>query len=484
METSPVFRGNLAERQLPEVLNHLARSAETGTLFLQHHSVCKSLYLENGKVIFAASNDPDDRLGPLLLRRRKVTAKQLEELGTRVSPGKRLGTVLVLQGILQPNDLYHCVLEQITEIAFSVFDWNEGSFEFVREPLPQKEVILLNITMPDLILMGMMRITRWSTIHRALPSMDAVYRKKDGWSPIVRTMNLPGEAENLMELFDRPRTLNEVLAISRMGDFDTCRTVWAFLVLGIIEEILVAPRWSDTDDPIDRVEPPQTRTQELPTQEMPAPVDPQQSEDTSKITISESLDPQTAEPPVQQSNEQATEDIAEQTTALTKEDLETILDEQSPFAELSFSDFAEFTDMNEGEPEPASQPASSSEGSWETQVLPRLRDFNEVHRYLFEMVSLELGAGAHSFVGRVFRRASTKYPMVFESVGINDFGDLDEGPLLANIQSNLVQNYLEALDYLITEERAMISLFLEMRRAEAIEAGLKRILNRRERRVR
>jgi hypothetical protein len=260
--------------------------------------------------------------------------------------------------------------------------------------------------------------------------------------------------------------------------------VWAFLILGIIEEILVAPRWSDTDDPIDRVEPPQTRTQELPTQEMPAPVDPQQSEDTSKITISESLDPQTAEPPVQQSNDQAAEDIAEQTTALTKEDLETILDEQSPFAELSFSDFAEFTDMNEGEPEPASQPASSSEGSWETQVLPRLRDFNEVHRYLFEMVSLELGAGAHSFVGRVFRRASTKYPMVFESVGINDFGDLDEGPLLANIQSNLVQNYLEALDYLITEERAMISLFLEMRRAEAIEAGLKRILNRRERRVR
>ena len=455
MEASPVVSGNLAERQLPEILNQLGRSLETGTLLLQQHSIEKRLFLENGRIIFAASGDPDDRLGPLLLKRSKVSVKQLEEAAPKITTGKRLGTILVLQGILQPNDLYHLVLEQIKEIVFSLFEWTEGTFEFTRGAMAEKEVIVLNIPMPDLIISGIPRISRWSIIQRALPSLEAVYRKKEGWSPIVRTMSLTREIEALADLFDRPRTLDETLKISTIGDFETCRTVWGFLVVGVIEEILVAPEWtSETlkDENTDRIEPPQTKTQEMPAAAEPAGP-------TLKINP---------------------ESIPEAPPNKTPQD---ILDEQELFTELSFSDLAELTDATETDQKTVPKTVASSVEPWEMQVLPQIRDFNELHRYLYEMVALELGNGASNFVGKVFRRASTKYPFVFEGVGMNDFGELEEGPLLANIQSNLVQEYPQALDYLISEERSMISLFLEMRRAEAIEAGLKRILNRRERTI-
>jgi Domain of unknown function (DUF4388) len=457
MDRPPVFRGSLAERQIPEILYQLSRTKETGTLLLKNHVLEKSLFFEEGKIVFASSSDPDDRLGALLLHCNKITRKQLEECAAKVGPGKRLGTVLVLEGILQPNDLYHAVIDQIKEIVYSVFDWDDGSFEFQPGALPQKEAITLNQSSPDLIMTGMLRISKWSWIRKALPDVDAVFRKKEGWSPVVRKMNLTREIEALVDLFDRPRTLDEVLRISSLGNFETCRLIWIFLTLGIIGEILVAPQWGDnSDETTARIEPSSG------TEEMPAPAA-QPASPTLKVTVFDASPEESKPGP--------------------NGDLEPQIMEDVPYPELSFSDLAGLTDPEEQKQETVPQPAVPSPQPWETLIHPELENFNEIHRYLFEMISLELGNGTNSFLSKVFRKASVKYPLVFEGVSLNEFGEMDESSLLLNIQGNLVQDYSQALDYLITEERSMISLFLEMKRVEVIEAGLKRIVNRRIRTV-
>jgi hypothetical protein len=470
MENSPVFRGSLEEKRIPEIIYHLSRTKETGTLFLKQRSLEKSLYLEEGKIIFAASNDSDDRLGALLLRKSKVTYRQLEECAPKVDPGKRLGTVLVLEGIIQPNELYHAVVDQIKEIVYSVFDWENGTFEFQSGPLKQTEVITLNLSTPDLIMKGMQRIWRWSWIRQALPTLDAVYRKKEGWSPIIRKMTLTREFEALLDLFDRPRTLDEALKISTIGDFETCRLMWVFLLLGVVEEILVAPKWTEEPGEITaRFTPSVTESGEttvkftpsLADPEIPAPAE-QVAGPTLKLTVTEP--PIEAQTPIQE------------VKAPVQNEIESLLADPVPFPELSFSDLAELTDEEPAQPE---QPPSPALQPWELLILANIQDFNEIHRYLSEMIWLELGSGSSSFLSKAFRKASAKYPLVFEGVGIGEFGDLEESSLVSNIQGNLVQDYSNALDFLIAEERSMITLFLEMKRVEVIEAGLKRILNRR-----
>jgi len=457
MENSPVSRGNLAERRIPEILEQLSRTKETGTLTLNRHTIKKSLYLEEGKIIFAASNDPDERLGVLLLRRNKVTYKQLESCAPKVEPGKRLGTVLILEGIIQPNDLYHAVIDQIKEIVYEIFTWEEGTFDFQAGSLAQKEVITLNLSSPDLIMTGMLRICRWSWIRMAIPALDTVYRKKEGWSPVVRRMNINREIESLVDLFDRPRTLEEVLRISSLGNFETCRLIWIFLVLGIVEEILVAPQW--TKDPGET-----TASMEASsgTEEIPK-VAAENAGPTLILNVPE-VSP-------------------EEPKSIAGNDLEQLLAGPGPFPELSFSDLAELTDPEEAEQE-TRQPAVPSVQPWEKLIQPDLENFNEIHRYLFEMIALDLGNGAGNFLSKVFRKASIKYPLVFEGVSMNEFGELEESSLLSNIQFNLVQDYSQALDFLIEEERSTISLFMDMKRVEIIEAGLIRILNRRTRTIR
>ena len=465
-------RGSLDEIRVPEILHNISRRKLTGALHIHRSHQKKTIYFEEGKIVFAASNDPDDRLGVLLLRRSKVTYRQLQECAPKVVPGKRLGTVLVLEGLIQPNELYLGVVDQIKEIIYSVFDWEAGAFQFLPGPLPEKEVITLNLSTSDLIASGVQRIWRWSWIRHALPALDTVYRKSEGWSPIVRKMNLTREMEGILDLFDRPRTLEEVLQISALGNFETARLIWTFLILGIIEEILVAPQWThDQEDSVSQV-PERTA---LPIE----PVGPLQD-----VILTETKDPLPAgfakESPtlkIQPKDNPQTEKMA---VPSLSENLEPLLAEPVPFSELSFSDLAELTDSADAKDEPVPQESPALQ-PWETSIEPELKQFNELHRYLYEMISLELGNGTGTFLSKVFKKATTRYPMVFESVSVNEFGELGESVLMENIQGNLVQDYKTALDYLMAEERSMMSLFLEMKRVDVIEAGLKRILQRQNR---
>ena len=450
------LQGSLDEIRVPEILHNISSKKLTGALRLTKSHQQKFIYFEEGRIVFASSNDPDERLGALLLRQNKITYRQLQEASPKVVPGKRLGTVLVIERILQPNDLYIAVIDQLKEIIFSVFDWDSGKFQFQPGPLPEKEVITLIQSTQDLIVSGMQRIWRLSWLTAALPALDTVYRKSLGWSPVVRNMNLNREMEAILDLFDRPRMLQEVLQISPLGNFETCRCIWTFLILGVVEEILVAPTWAPEEPEVATAQ----STQELPKQSITDLPEPVSNTPQTVILNAPVLNPSVAEEAPVQTNLQAAYD------------LEPLLAEPD---ELSFSDLAELADQEEKTAEFPSLQA------WETKVEPDLKQFNELHRYLYEMISLELGNGTNSFLSKVFKKASSKYPLVFESVPVNEFGELGESVLLENIQGNLVEDYQKALDYLMSEERSMMSLFLEMKRVDVIEAGIKRILQRQNR---
>ena len=528
MENPPVFQGTIEEIRVPEILNNLSRRKETGTLYLKRQHLEKTLYFDEGKIVFAASNDPDERLGILLLRRNKVTYRQLQECAPKVNESKRLGTVLVLDGIIQPNDLYQAVIEQIKEIVYGVFDWDNGTFDFQPGSLPEKEVITLNLSAPDLIMNGMQRVWRWSWVRQALPALDMVYRKREGWTPVVRKMTLSREMEAILDLFDRPRTLEEVLQKSALSNFETCRLIWTFMILGIVEEILVAPTW--TAEPqeertlvmpksIESPSPPEIVPVEMPVapeeptlkvqmqgpaeaeqvfpyeveveieEPVPAPeeqaspaVEPVSAAEEQAVSAEEQMPTvQEPVPPIEETVPVVKDAVEEPPpVSLPADTLEELLAEPVPFAELSFSDLAELTETEKAM-ESVTKEEPPALHAWETEIQSQLKEFNELHRYIYEMVNLDLGGVTNTFISKAFKKASVKYPLVFDGVSMNEFGEFAEPLLLANIQGNLVQDYQTALDFLIAEERSMISLFLEMKRVTAIENGVKRILERRTR---
>src|SRR5258708_18925797 len=98
------LKGQISELPVPEVLQHLRLTQSTGILTLVAGGARKALYLKDGRVVFASSNLPNDRLGEILLREGKITVEEYEASIKALTKGKRQGQGLVEMSGLRPQD--------------------------------------------------------------------------------------------------------------------------------------------------------------------------------------------------------------------------------------------------------------------------------------------------------------------------------------------------------------------------------------------
>jgi hypothetical protein len=233
--------GSLAERDLPTLMLSLYEERWSGEVTLTSAGVGKTVTVQDGKMVFASSSSTDDRLGELLLRRGRLSLQQFVDGSNAMAPGKRLGTVLVEQGALTPKDLVAGVVDQTREIIYSLFLWTEGHYR-VQEGPPSAEAIKLNLSTPDLIAEGIRRIDSWSRIDRAIGGKDARYERAMNFGQAIAAMSVGPEPRAIVETLAESRTVGEICAASTLADFDVCRAIWAFRVLGILRRTDVARR--------------------------------------------------------------------------------------------------------------------------------------------------------------------------------------------------------------------------------------------------
>src|SRR6266699_6720246 len=103
---SLVREGVLSTTTFPGLVYSILSRKETGVLSLTGDTSEKSIYIQSGRPVFATSNDRDDRLGQIFFKTGLVSLEGLMgSLERAAEEGKRLGTVLVEQGLIQPHDL-------------------------------------------------------------------------------------------------------------------------------------------------------------------------------------------------------------------------------------------------------------------------------------------------------------------------------------------------------------------------------------------
>ena len=126
-----ILRGRIDETSVPELLRSVLGSGETGVLTFRRGEVTKSIFLHMGRVTYARSSNPDERLGENLLGRGRISIRQYIEASKLVAPGRRLGTILIELGALESEDLTSVVEHHVKEILLDVFSWAKGEYELV-----------------------------------------------------------------------------------------------------------------------------------------------------------------------------------------------------------------------------------------------------------------------------------------------------------------------------------------------------------------
>jgi hypothetical protein len=223
------FRGQLSELPFPEVLQQLAESAATGILTVVSGGARKSVYLRDGRVVFASSNVPNDRLGENLLREGKITVEEYEASIKTLGRGKRQGRALVEMGALSPKDLWEGVQFHIQQIVYSLFQWEDGQFQFEESALPEKERITVDLDVDELNLAGLRRVDAAGGIQSRYPESALVLERVVG-----RALHgMEAYEEHVLALVDAERSVVDICRESEIGDNETRKVLYAFLVTNL-----------------------------------------------------------------------------------------------------------------------------------------------------------------------------------------------------------------------------------------------------------
>jgi hypothetical protein len=135
------FVGKLEEFQLSDLLQIISTNEKSGKLNLTRHDAQGVIVFRQGKIIYAASSSARQTLGFLLVSENLISEQQLIEAleyQHQADEEKRLGSILVDQGLLTSESLEQTVRSQIEKVLFEFMDWTQGFFKFERLDLPDR----------------------------------------------------------------------------------------------------------------------------------------------------------------------------------------------------------------------------------------------------------------------------------------------------------------------------------------------------------
>jgi len=227
------IKGSLKEASLPDVLQLLALGQKTGCLSIADRSNFGYIYFDKGRISYASIVNRRDRLGDILVKHGKIGAEQLDAAIHRQQRerDKKLGQILVAQGVISQDDLERYMRVQIEESVFYLFTWTQGTFNFEADVRPDRQDFLVSINPESLLLEGARRVDEWSLIEKKIPSFDLIFGL-DRDRLAISDATLTETQKAVLPLLDGERDVNQVIEDSGLGEFEIGKALYGLITAG------------------------------------------------------------------------------------------------------------------------------------------------------------------------------------------------------------------------------------------------------------
>lgn len=234
-EGPPPARGDLARTSVPRLLVAVHQGQATGALTVARGPVKKILVFEAGAPVYAASNVAAERFGAICVRRGLVTPEQLDQLRRGAPPAARTAELLAERGLLPPARRLELLAGQIRAIAWSAFEWREGSYEFQLGRPPAARVPI-RLPMGDLVLEGILRTATLPRLRTELPADVHLAPSPDPAFELYALGLRPKEA-HLLSLADGTKGVGDLVRLSEMDERDALAFLQACRVMHVLDEV-------------------------------------------------------------------------------------------------------------------------------------------------------------------------------------------------------------------------------------------------------
>jgi len=230
--------GNLETMSLAELLQWLANGRQTGTLIVTNGSVEKKIYLRNGAILSSSSSDPRGFLGHFLVSKGVISEDDLAKaMAIQAEQGKLLGEILVEGGAVDQEMLDHMLRLKAEENIYDLFSWEEGSFDFLDDELPEYELVPMSANITGLLMEGMRRIDMTKEMEKVIASTQCV---PVAVAPLLDDDEMDFGWLEVLEAVDDDRSVEDICLHTHSSEFFVCDVLFRKVKEGKIK--IVRPR--------------------------------------------------------------------------------------------------------------------------------------------------------------------------------------------------------------------------------------------------
>ncbi|HBY93453.1 MAG: DUF4388 domain-containing protein [Ardenticatenaceae bacterium] len=246
------LKGRLRDFSLAQLLNLVNLARKSGSLTIDAPQGHARLYFREGKLIHASLNGSEagSDLAQLLTRAGKVTTDQIRALQAqgRARSDKELGLLLINAGFMGQAEILHSLRTHLLEIVYTIFTWDDGTFEFEQHLDPPAGCIAVPISLENIILEGRRRREELAELQTELPSLDVTLRFADGRGANLRNINLSVDEWRVISFINPRNTVTQIAQYNSMSEFQVRKIVSNLLREGLVEIVgTAAPAKSHPD---------------------------------------------------------------------------------------------------------------------------------------------------------------------------------------------------------------------------------------------
>lgn len=231
-----IEKGRFDNYLFPHLLLYLIEKRFTGELVLAHDRVKKAIYFQDGRIIFAHSNEERLRLGKLLINQGKLTEKQLKAAQQMVDNSHTLAQVLLRLGFIEKTELLLGAKRQVAEILLSTFQWKEGSYWIYKGELP-KRLPKLPLNAIQLIFNGIFQIKDRQWFEKQVGDPSVVFQLSDNFMAGYRLLSYNEMVDLIVTKIDGNRNLEGIISLlGRENYFLALQVLYGLLVLNLLKQ--------------------------------------------------------------------------------------------------------------------------------------------------------------------------------------------------------------------------------------------------------
>jgi tetratricopeptide (TPR) repeat protein len=234
------MKGNLSRGVLPGLLRELFVAHKTGLLHVAQGADRRSVRFQDGRIVGAQASDPDEQMGPVLVRQGFLSQADLDRAreATAREP-RRLGRALRDLGVWDEARKEEALALHAREVLLKLFSWTEG--EYVFEELPSEETgpaaddTTRRLSTGQLILDAARLVEDYPVVHEALGDLDRVLAlPADALLRFQNMMLTPADGYVLSRV-DGEMTAREVLQVTPFPSEEAEKSLFCLLCTGALE---------------------------------------------------------------------------------------------------------------------------------------------------------------------------------------------------------------------------------------------------------